>query len=178
MILSLEWGSWNPLKALQSICPLGTCQPGGGCVIGELLDHTPRSPAGEPPPRRSAQTFHFPAIHIQACMCPAQGPGGSAETLYCTSSSGKTPGFLCLSGVNRAAHCLHSVFVLKKPSHNSLSYIRLRNIKVWCDFVPVLQTLSSLRQVTKQTMGFGGLQRGSVALRIWPLKLPGKFASR
>lgn len=110
-------------------------------------------------------------------MCPAQGPRGSIETLYCTFSSGKTPGFLYLSGVNRAVHYSH--FVCAKGTTPQLTFLYpIEKHKSLVGFVPVLQTLSRLRQVTKQTMAFGGLQSGSVTPRIWPLKLPGKFASR
>lgn len=92
-------------------------------------------------------------------MCPAQGPGGSVETLYCMFSTGKTPGFLCLSGVSRVVHGSHPVFVLKEPCPQLTFECPIeKHASLVETLVPILQTLLRLRQVTKQTMRLGGLQ--------------------
>lgn len=109
VIPSQEWGSpGNPQEALQSICPLGTCWSwgAGGCVIGELQDHTPRQ-GRQPPLPASAQMSHLPVTQISASvwLWLWLSQPGVAKWKPLAFSASEAQGSVCRSRVKGPIHC-------------------------------------------------------------------------
>lgn len=151
LILSLEWGSLeSPGSFTKHLPPGDLSEWEGGCVIGVLLDHTPRSSPGWRATTADAQLRLSTPLSLTARPASACGCGGLAGRVrHFMFSTGKAQCFICLSRVRRVIHCSYFVFVLKKPSHNSLLHVRLRNKKMGDDCVTVLKSWSRLRQETK-----------------------------